>query len=180
MNQKAVFLDRDGVVVKPIARTGLSLPTSPFSLAEFQILPQAKESLDLLKHLGLLRILVTNQPDVRKGNMALSDWLVMQDRIRALGFDDIFVCPHLTKDNCFCKKPKPGLFLKAAQKWRVDLSGSYVIGDMANDMLAAKEIYSRGILISTAYNQDVESDYQAVSLWEAVTLIKTLEQERSG
>jgi len=180
MNHKAVFLDRDGVVVKPIARTGLSLPTSPFSLEEFQILPQAKESLDRLRHLGLLRILVTNQPDVRKGNMALSDWLIMQDRIKALGFDDIFVCPHLTKDNCFCKKPKPGLFLKATEKWRVDLSGSYVIGDTVNDMLAAQAIYAKGILIKTAYNQDVDSDYQTVSLWEAVTLIKALEQERSG
>lgn len=172
---RAVFFDRDGVIVRTILRKGFRLPTSPFRMDEFAIFPWVSTALEVIRGTGFLRILVTNQPDVKRGLVSYDEWRAMQDKVEELGFDDIFICPHLTKDNCECKKPKPGMLLRAAEKWDIDLTRSYMIGDTSADTLAAQAAGCISILVNYFYNLDVAADYVVDNIIEAALLIFRLE-----
>jgi D-glycero-D-manno-heptose 1,7-bisphosphate phosphatase len=177
-SSRAVLIDRDGVILRPVWKKGLKLPTSPVSLEEFEIFPRVTEALALLKEIGFLRVLVTNQPDVRKRLVSPEVWAEMQNRVMNLGFDCAYICPHLTEDNCGCKKPRPGMLLAAAKKWNLDLPSCYMIGDTAADTGAAKAAGSKSILIMAPYNRGIESDYVAEDLLDAVYLIQQFERGR--
>ena len=118
---RAVFLDRDGVLNKAIIRDGKPYP--PASLNEVVILPGARFALPILKREGFSLVGVTNQPDVARGKQnrevveSINNHLLSQ-----LPILEIFVCYHDNKDNCDCRKPKPGLLLKAAKKYGFDLA----------------------------------------------------------
>lgn len=174
---RAVFLDRDGVINKTVLHEGFKLPTSPFSLEELEIFPWVPEALALIKEMGFLRILVSNQPDVRKKNVAPQTWWGIQKRVIDLGFDDIYLCLHITEDNCNCKKPKPGMLLAAAERRNLNLPSCYMVGDTAVDINAAKSAGCKSILVEASYNQGVESDYVAENLLAAVHLIQQLEKD---
>lgn len=177
---RAVFIDRDGVVLKPVLRMDFQIliPTAPLCMKEFQIFPWVAEALALLKEMGFLRILITNQPDVKKGNISQKEWRAMQNRVEALDFDDVFICPHLTEDNCECKKPRPGMLLAAARKWDLVLSRCYMVGDLWTDTGAARYARCISILVRAWYNVAVKSDYVANNLLDAVHLIQKLERGR--
>ncbi|QQG46208.1 MAG: HAD-IIIA family hydrolase [Candidatus Niyogibacteria bacterium] len=172
--RKAVFIDRDGVVNKLVQRPGFDLPTAPFAFEELRIFNGVKEALLVLKRIGVLRILVTNQPDVVYGYLSYEEWKKIQDEIEKLGFDDVFICPHGRDDGCECKKPKPGMLLAAQKKWNIDLGRSFMIGDTQTDMMAAKTAGCRTILVKDRYNSGVMSDFRAGSLLEAARLIARL------
>lgn len=175
MARRAVFIDRDGVINRPLLRDGK--PCGPFRREELEFFPNVKEALKLLKILGFLRILVTNQPDVAYGNLSEDEWRWMQDRVEELGFDDVFICRHGRLDVCGCKKPKPGMILAAAKKWEIDLFSSYMIGDTANDIDAALAAGVRHIImISAPYNKTVLGyNYIAFGFLHAAHLIDILE-----
>lgn len=175
---RAVFLDRDGVINKAIKREGFNLPTSPFSLKELEIFPWVPEALALLRNRGFLRILVSNQPDVKKRLVSEKEWRAIQDKVEKLGFDGIFICPHLREDNCECKKPRPGMLLQAAKIFDLDLSHCYMIGDLWTDTVAARAAGCISILVRTFYNVGVKSDYVAENLLDAVHLIQQFESRR--
>ncbi len=108
MKNKAVFLDRDGVLNKAIVRDGKPYP--PASLAEFEFIPHVKDVLPQLKSAGYLLIVVTNQPDVGRGTQHKSVVEEMHDLLkRKLPLDAIYVCYHGYDGECECRKPKPGL-----------------------------------------------------------------------
>lgn len=173
---KAVFLDRDGVLNNAIQREGLGLPRSPRCLRELEIFPWVPEALALLQSLGFLRIMVTNQPGVRKGLVSEKEWRAIQTRVEELGFDDVFICPHLREDDCPCKKPRPGMLLKAVQKWDLDISRCYMIGDLWTDTGAARAAGCVSILVRAYYNIWVKSDYIVQNLLGAVHLIQQIER----
>src|SRR5262249_45135025 len=113
--RRAVFLDRDGVLVIPEMRDGRSY--APRNLDDFRFYPGAKDALRRLKEAGYLLVVVTNQPDVGKGLILKSTVDQMHDRIRKeLSIDRIEVCPHVQADECPCRKPKPGMLLEAARE----------------------------------------------------------------
>lgn len=175
---KAVFLDRDGVLNEAIKRAGFDLPTPPLCLRELKIFPWVPEALALLQNMGFLRIMVTNQPDVKKGLVSERKWRAIQTRVEKLGFDDVFICPHLREDNCPCKKPRPGMLLKAVQKWDLDISRCYMIGDLWTDTGAARAAGCVSILVRADYNIGVKSDYIVQNLLGAVHLIQQIEKRR--
>ena len=110
---KAVFLDRDGVINANVERNGK--PVAPRSLAEFRILPRVDHSARRLKEAGFLLIIVTNQPDVANGLTSEATIEAMHAEVRRLlPIDDIMACFHTDSDHCMCRKPKPGMILKAA------------------------------------------------------------------
>jgi len=174
-NKRAIFLDRDGVINKAIIRSsGFS---SPWSLTEFEIIGEAEEALVELKKLEFLNIIITNQPDIARGNLLLSELEKMHQFIlNRLPIDDIEYCPHDDKDNCDCRKPKPGMILRAAQKWNIDLKNSYVIGDMWKDIETGKLAGCKTFLIRQEYNKDYQKgyDFEINNLKEAVAIIKKL------
>ena len=176
--EKAAFIDRDGTILKSIlkritmdGKTQLC-PISPHALKEFKLYPKVTESLVLLKKLGFLRILVTNQPDVAYGHLCEEDWQCIQKRIEWLGFDDIFICRHTRYQKCYFRKPSPGMLLAAADKWNINLAGSWMIGDTSADTEAGKAAGCKTILLARNYNADVKSDYIAKNIWGAVKFIQ--------
>ena len=134
---KAVFLDRDGVINANLERSGK--PVAPTTLEEFRIFPDAAAAVHRLKDAGYLLVVVTNQPDVATGRMPRAVMDAMHAQIRALmPIDDFEICIHTDADGCDCRKPKPGLLIKAAARHDIDLPASVMIGDRWRDVLAGQ------------------------------------------
>lgn len=151
---RAVFLDRDGVLTRAVVRDGR--PYAPSTLDAFEILPEAPMATRRFKEAGYLLIVVTNQPDVRRGLIAPSVLDEMHARLRAaLPLDDILVCGCQESDpDCRCYKPRPGLLLDAAARWGLDLGASFMIGDRWRDIGAGRSAGCRTIFIDRRYAED--------------------------
>lgn len=179
MKSKAIFLDRDGVINKVIMRNGK--PSSPWKLEEFKLLPDVKKCLKSFKEIGFLNIIFTNQPDISRCFLKKEELEKMHKIItERLPVDEIKFCPHDNVDNCFCRKPKPGLILEAAQKWSIDLKRSYVIGDSWKDIGAGRAADCKTFLIRREYNKNFKENYnfEIKSLKEAVEILKELNKKK--
>jgi D-glycero-D-manno-heptose 1,7-bisphosphate phosphatase len=173
---RAVFLDRDGVINAGVVRNGRPYP--PPSLEEFEFLPGVPEAVEALKQAGFLIVVATNQPDVATGVQRREVVEAMHDRVRReLCVDDIQVCYHVNEDKCACRKPKPGMLLSAAEALNIDLSASYMVGDRWRDIDAGKAAGCRTIWINYGYDEQEAKDPDAVvrSLSEARDWIFTSE-----
>jgi D-glycero-D-manno-heptose 1,7-bisphosphate phosphatase len=150
MLRRAVFLDRDGVLITAVVREGRPYP--PGSLAEMTLLPGVEDACARLKQSGFLLIVVTNQPDVARGTAANGEVAVINAALQArLGLDEVCVCPHDDADDCACRKPKPGLLLDAAHRWNIDLAKSFMIGDRWRDVEAGQAAGCRTIFLDYSY-----------------------------
>ena len=148
----AVFLDRDGVLNRAIVSNGK--PGVPATLREFVILPEAPAGLAELRQRGFMLVVVTNQPDVARGRQSRENVEEMHQVLRrALPIDEILVCFHDDSDNCACRKPRPGLFIEAQQRYGIDLSRSFLIGDRWKDIDAGNSAGCRTVLIDYGYDE---------------------------
>jgi D-glycero-D-manno-heptose 1,7-bisphosphate phosphatase len=135
----AVFLDRDGVI---------NVDRSDYvkSWAEFKFLPRVFEALRLLKEHKIRVIIITNQSAVNRGLMTLDALLEihkkMVDSIMKNGgeIEAIYYCPHRPNEKCKCRKPKPGMVLKAKKDLKIDLTQSYLVGDSKKDVELARSV----------------------------------------
>ena len=169
---RAVFLDRDGVINVAVVRGGRPFP--PASLEEFEFLPGVAEAINDLGQAGFKIIVVTNQPDVATGVQRRDVVEAMQARIESrLTVDGFKVCYHRDEDGCTCRKPKPGMLVEAAAEWSLDLKQSYMVGDRWRDVEAGKGAGCRTILIEGGYAERQAQCPDAVvhSLPEATALI---------
>lgn len=149
--RRAVFLDRDGVLNRVVWRDGK--PASPRAVDELEIEPDAPEALAALKAAGYLLLVVTNQPDVRRGLMPAETLDAIHVRLaQALPVDDIVACVHDNADNCACRKPKPGMLLDLAERHGVDLSRSWMVGDQDRDIACGEAAGCATILLKKFYN----------------------------
>jgi D-glycero-D-manno-heptose 1,7-bisphosphate phosphatase len=120
---------------------------------DLRLLAGAPEALRRLKEAGYLLVIFTNQSGVGRGVMTAADVESVNARMgKILGragapLDGIYFCPHVDADNCECRKPKPGLLLRAAKELRIDLSSSWGMGDGARDLEAARAAGCRVILV---------------------------------
>lgn len=175
MKNRALFIDRDGVVNEVILKDGE--PCAPWNMEEFKILPDAAGAVKRAKNLGLLVIVCTNQPDVLRRMVRREDVEKMNRQIKEkLSVDDIFVCFHDDADNCDCRKPKPGMLIEASKKWDIELNSSFFVGDTWRDIDAGRNAGCRTILINTEYNQKnmPKSDFSVENLSSTVSLIADL------
>src|ERR1041384_280595 len=148
--RRAVFLDRDGVLNRAIVRNGRPYP--PAALADLEILPDAPAALGALRAAGLVLIGVTNQPDVARGTQRREVVESMHAALReALPLDDLYVCYHDDRDGCDCRKPRPGLLLRAAARHGLDLGASFLVGDRWKDVAAARAAGCAAVLIDYGY-----------------------------
>lgn len=173
MRNKAIFLDRDGVINNVVLRKGK--PHPPESLADLIIPDEVFPALNQLKALGFLLIVVTNQPDVARGTTPQSSIdEIHQFLLKQLPLDDIRVCYHDDADLCVCRKPKSGLLLQAAKDYNIELSQSYMIGDRWRDIEAGKMAGCISIFLDYGYleKQPESPDFIAKSLKEAVEFVK--------
>lgn len=172
---RAVFLDRDGVINRPEVRDGK--PYAPRRLQDFRLLPGAVRAIHDLKQAGLLVIVVTNQPDIGNGLVAAAEIDAMHDKLRRLSpVDDILICPHRQDAGCQCRKPRPGMLIEAAAKWKIDLKNSFMVGDRWGDIVAGQRGGCYNIFIDRHYKepQQTEPDSRAASLPAAARLIISL------
>lgn len=180
----AVFLDRDGVINRAIMRNGK--PTPPASLEELEILPGVPEALRTFQSAGWLRIVVTNQPDVVRGTQTRQAVEAINAALlAALPLDDILVCYHDDQDQCDCRKPQPGLLIRAAAKYNIDLASSFMIGDRWKDVEAGRRAGCRTVLIDSDHAEKgraIQADYCSRALPEiaASILAPTPAGERTG
>lgn len=147
----AVFLDRDGVIVRLLIERGPR--ETPCTPDEVVLLPGAREALATLRQFGTPLIVVTNQPNVAKGKTTNADHAAVEERVGELlgpeaAVDAVYTCfhhpdpaqvvtPELCKA-CECRKPAPGLLLRAAVEHALDLRRSVMIGDSVTDIEAGK------------------------------------------
>jgi D-glycero-D-manno-heptose 1,7-bisphosphate phosphatase len=170
---RAVFLDRDGVLNEAVIRNGK--PFAPMSPDDFRIYPEAAPALARLKEAGYLLIVVTNQPDVSRGTQTCAAVEAMDGRVKAeLPIDEFRICYHDDKDNCHCRKPKPGLVLDAAAAHAIDLTRSFLVGDRWRDIDCGAAAGVRTIWIDRGYQERGPSQpatFLCHSLTEAVDWI---------
>jgi D-glycero-D-manno-heptose 1,7-bisphosphate phosphatase len=151
--RRAVFLDRDGVVNRSDVVRGK--PYAPRTLETFQLLPGVIKAVASFKEVGAAVVIVTNQPDIGNGLVALEVVEAMHDSLRKAmpSIDRIECCPHSQSDGCSCRKPKPGMFVTAAQALDVDLTKSVMVGDRASDIAAGKAAGCRTVFIDCGYRE---------------------------
>jgi len=167
---RAVFLDRDGVLNEVALIDGA--PYGPRESASFHLNEDAAHHVGRLKQAGFLTIVVTNQPDIARGKMAQAELDKMTAIIRStVPVDDVVVCSHDNDDGCPCRKPKPGMLTRAADRYGIDLASSYLVGDTWRDRDAAVAAGCTPVLIDTCYNQDVTNCARVNTLGEAVDWI---------
>ncbi len=168
----AVFLDRDGVINRAFTRDGT--PHPPARLADLELLPNVAKALTQLKAHGYRLVVVTNQPDVARGTSSRE----MVEAIHAhlqlkLGLDAILTCFHDDADGCDCRKPSPGLLLRAARELRLDLDSSFMVGDRWRDVEAGRRAGCQTFFIDWGYAEKSPNscDYRVGSLAEASRII---------
>jgi D-glycero-D-manno-heptose 1,7-bisphosphate phosphatase len=152
------FIDRDGTVV--VERHYLADP------AKVELVPGAVDALRRLQQAGYRLVLVTNQSGIARGLYAEADFRAVQARLTALlaeegvRFDSVQFCPHHPDFTgpCDCRKPAPGMFLRAARELNVDFMRSIFVGDRLKDVLPAAELGGRGFLVRTGYGALQEAE----------------------
>lgn len=167
-SSRAVFLDRDGVIVRAIVRSGKPYP--PASMDEVQIMPDANEALDVLANAGFLLIVVTNQPDVARGMQSRAQVEAIHSFLKTkLPLDQIMTCYHDDPDQCTCRKPQPGLIHEAGEMYGIDLPRSFMIGDRWRDIEAGRRAGCHTVFINNGYSerQPDTPDFEVRSLSEA-------------
>jgi D-glycero-D-manno-heptose 1,7-bisphosphate phosphatase len=171
MLKPAVFLDRDGVLVEPVGQP----PYAALRWEDFAIIPGAVEAVQLLHDAGFLTIVITNQPEVRRGNLDPGLLDQFHERLRLImPLDEVLVCCHDDRDHCDCRKPKPGLILEAARRHGIDLARSYLVGDTDRDLGAAAAAGLTFILVDAPYNRQLHPEHRVPNTIEAATLIANL------
>lgn len=168
--RRAVFLDKDGTLIKDMNYLN--------SFEGLEILPKTGESLKRLVSGGFMLIGITNQSGVARG--LVDEKFVRESNTylrKELGIEDFFYCPHHPDEHCACRKPEPMLLQKARLRHGIDLKRSYVIGDRESDVLLAKKVGAKGILLSGALQPDLTSaSHIAADLEDAVRWILQTDQ----
>jgi D-glycero-D-manno-heptose 1,7-bisphosphate phosphatase len=159
-NGRAVFLDRDGVINPLVYHREQGIIDSPFTVAQFGLLPRVGEAVRKLREMGYRTVLVSNQPGIAKGHLTRGVFRKIREKMESeLARDNAFLdaqyyCFHHPEAvvahmrvSCGCRKPAPGLLLQAAEEMRIDLAHSWMIGDGLTDVQAGKSAGVRTILI---------------------------------
>jgi len=155
----AVFLDRDGTI--NVEKQYLHLST------DWEWIPGAIDALVRFKSAGYLIVVISNQAGLARGYyrerdlLDLHAWVNQQLSPRHAEIDAFYFCPHhpdFSKENCSCRKPMPGLILRAAQEWDIDISHSWMLGDKLSDVQAGFSAGCQNVLVQTGYGAEVSQN----------------------
>lgn len=160
VNSKAIFLDRDGVINVEKNYVG--------SVSDFEFQTEIFQLCRLFQEKGFLIIIITNQAGIAKGLYSLidfeklNDWMISRFKEEGISVSETFYCPHhpdaLIPElsiECNCRKPKPGMILKASKKYNIELNESILIGDKESDILAGiNSGIPRNFMIKSHPNED--------------------------
>jgi D,D-heptose 1,7-bisphosphate phosphatase len=166
--QKAVFLDRDGTINVLIENDFVTKPE------QFELIDGAAEAIKKINRLGFLVIVITNQPVIARGEVDFQTLDLIHMKMETdLGkhgayIDDLFFCPHHPergfpgerpeyKVDCDCRKPKPGMILKAAEKYNIDIAQSYMVGDNKRDVQAGINAGCKSVFLTCGNEKSKET-----------------------
>ena len=145
--KKAIFLDRDGVI-------NLEKKDYVKSIKEFQIIDKVPKAIVELKKKGFLVIVITNQSAINRKLLTIEVLNEIHNHLQKIlknnntSIDYFYFCPHRPDEKCKCRKPNPGMILKAAQEHDIDMNQSFMIGDSLTDIQAAEKAGCEGILLN--------------------------------
>ena len=195
-HRRAVFLDRDGVINAMWYDREHGLVDSPGNPEQLELLPGAARGIRLLNEMGLLTVVVSNQPGIAKGRFtvplleAMTAKMVEDLQASHARLDEVLCCLHhpqalepAYRKECACRKPKPGLLFSAAEELGIDLSRSYMVGDGLTDIQAGHAAGCRTIWVGNLKleiarvmeQEGVRPDDLAENLLEAVYIIRKME-----
>ena len=196
--KRAVFLDRDSTINKPIYIEAENIIDSPLKPDEFELLPKSAEGIKILNSLGFFVAVVTNQPAIAKKKTTVElveqihDKMKQDLALQGAKLDAIYYCPHSTKGvipeltiDCACRKPGTAMLTKAAQENNLDLRNSYMIGDSWRDIKMGNTAGCTTIMVQHPFEsthadlivqKECTPDHTAKDLYEASLLIKKIEE----
>ena len=159
--RRAVFLDRDGTLI--VERHYLADP------AGVRLVPGCVDALRRLRDTGYLLVVVTNQSGIDRGLYTLADYHAVAARLSAVlereGVlpDATYFCPHHPEGSgpCDCRKPATGMHRRAAADLGIDLAASWYVGDKRSDVLPARVLGGKGVLVRSGYGREAERDVPA-------------------
>ena len=174
--RRAVFLDRDGVLNRPLVRNGR--PHPPSRVEDFDLYDDVADGCARLKAAGFLLVVMTNQPDVGRGTQSREAVEAMHVKMQLAlpSLDRVEICYHAGErygEPCDCRKPRPGLILRAAAELKIDLCASYVIGDRWRDINCARAAGCRAIFIERGYQESLREtpDFAVTNFRDAVNTL---------
>ncbi|HEY3099272.1 MAG TPA: HAD family hydrolase [Methylomirabilota bacterium] len=179
----AMFIDRDGTLTEEVGYVNHP--------SRLRLLPRAAEAIRRLNGSGIAAVVVTNQAGLARGYFsadvlrATNDTLVALLKDEGAHLDGIYVCPHHPTEGvppyrttCDCRKPAPGLLLRAAAELNLELPASTMVGDKSSDLVPARVVGARAVLVLTGYGRGeweyrraefpVAPDHVAADLLDAV------------
>ncbi len=175
---RAIFMARDGVLNYAPVRNGL--PESPRRPGDFVILPGVREACGRLQQQGFLLVVVTNQPDMDHSSSSRDAITAMHDVLaQQLPLDRIEVCYDAGEAHSIYRKPQPGMLLRVAADWELDLKASFMIGHRSRDIECGRAAGCTTVLIDRHYREPLRfwPDHGAASLLEVSAWILAHESE---
>jgi len=165
---KAIFLDRDWTLNYD--------STYVYKLGDLKVLDGVKEWLELLKNLWYKLIIVSNQSWVWRWYYTIEDRNKFNDELEKqlwIKFDDIYICPHLSEENCECRKPKTLFIEKAIEKFNLDISKCYIIWDKESDIQMWINAWCKTVLIkNNQYESNISADYEVDTILDFAKTLK--------
>ena len=155
--QKAIFLDRDGVLNK-------NKDDYVKNISELEIFPYILEPIKKLQSAGFKIIVITNQSAINRGLMTEKHLNEIHEKIQSFliphnaKIDSFYYCPHTPAENCSCRKPKTGLLLKAIDDFSIDVNSSWFIGDRDSDIQAGRSAGCKTLKIQHDFNLEKAVD----------------------
>ena len=174
--RRAVFLDRDGVINRVVVHNGMPYP--PSHVEEFELYEDVSDGCARLKAANLLLVVITNQPDVGRGTQSREAVEAMNLKMQSAlpSLDRIEICYHAGErygEPCGCRKPRPGMIVRAAAELNIDPKRSYVIGDRWRDIDCAHAAGCRAIFIQRGYKETLREppDFTVANFNDAVSAV---------
>lgn len=168
---KAIFFDRDGVLVKSIIKNKKGY--APKNMDEFSLYPNIAKSCKKLKNKNYLLIIITNQPDLGKKIIKEKVFNKMNKILKSVIFYDKLYVSRSHSSSSYFRKPNPGLFNLAIKKYKLDISKCFMIGDRKSDIDAASKVKCKSIFINRNYIEEKPKEQiaQVNSIHKAVDVI---------
>ena len=183
---RAVFLDRDGVITQ-------EPPHYAHKLSQLELISKSANAIRLLNENGFIVIVASNQSGIARGYYQEEDVILFNQALKenlakeSAHIDAIYYCPHYPEAkieryrvDCNCRKPKPGLLLRAEEELNIDLKQSFMVGDKLSDIEAGKRAGCKTLMVKTGYgveelkSNQIACNYVADDLYDAVEHILSL------